>query len=80
LLAGIAGGKLLPFLFWIALFLFSFFLLMFTSYLKQRANFTLRNRVESFEKLIRALHLENYKERESVSDARQRKQSQGQAS
>ncbi|MGH7492717.1 MAG: hypothetical protein ACREOO_10015 [bacterium] len=76
LLLGFAGEKLLPFLFWAILFLFAFFLLMFTSYLKQRANFTLRNRVGSFEKLIHALHLENYKERDGVSEARQLKRTQ----
>jgi hypothetical protein len=80
LLIDFSSDKFFPFLFWLALFLFGFFLLMFTSYLKQRANFTLRNRIGPFEKLIHALRLENYKERESVSDAKQRKQSQGQAS
>ena len=80
LVANFSSGQLLPFLFWVCLFLFAFFLLMFTSYLKQRANFTLRNRVKLFERLVHALHLENYKERESVSDAKRHKQSQGQAS
>jgi hypothetical protein len=76
LVAGFSGDQLLPFLFWLCLFLFSFFLLMFTSYLKQRANFTLRNRVGFFEKLIHALHLESYKEREGVSDAKQHRRTQ----
>ena len=76
LLADFSADKFFPFLFWAILFLFAFFLLMFTSYLKQRANFTLRNRVRWFEKLIHALHLENYKERESVSDAKRRRHTQ----
>ena len=74
LLTDFSPARLLPFLFWAATFVFSFFLLMFTSYLKQRGNFTLRKPIALFEKLLLALHLENYKERQSVSDARQRKQ------
>ncbi len=80
LLTNFSSAALIPFLGWMVLFFFSFFLLMFTSYLKQRSNFTLRHRLTLFEKLLRALHLENYKEREGISDARQRKQKQGQAS
>jgi hypothetical protein len=65
---------LLRVLLWCLLFLLSFFLLMFTSYLKQRANSTLRHPIKSFESLIQLLHLENYRERAGVSDARRRKQ------
>lgn len=54
----------LPILLWAALFCFSFFVLMFTSYLKQRGNHTLRNRIAAFEALVRGLHLEGYIERE----------------
>lgn len=59
----------LPILLWAALFCFSFFVLMFTSYLKQRGNHTLRNRISAFEALVRVLHLESYKEREPRSQA-----------
>jgi len=58
---------------WFLLFGLSFMLLLFTSYLKQRANFTLRRRLASFERLVRLLHLEGYREREGVSEARQRR-------
>lgn len=58
---------------WALLFCFSFFVLMFTSYLKQRANFTLRNPIPLFERLVRGLGLAHYKERESTSDAKQKK-------
>lgn len=64
---------------WLSLFCFSFFILMFTSYLKQRANFTLRRQLPLFERIVRRLHLENYREREGVSDARQKKHASGSA-
>lgn len=64
---------------WALLFGFSFFVLMFTSYLKQRANFTLRNQIPLFERLVRGLGLEHYKERESVSDAKQKKRARDSA-
>ncbi len=64
---------------WALLFGFSFFVLMFTSYLKQRANFTLRNQIPLFERLVRGLGLEHYKERESVSDAKQKKRARNSA-
>ncbi len=59
---------------WFLLFGLSFVILLFTSYLKQRANFTLRRRLASFEWLVRLLHLQDYREREGVSQARQRQQ------
>lgn len=66
-------GLIISLMSWVLLFCFSFFVLMFTSYLKQRANFTLRRQLPLFERLVRWLHLENYKEREGVSDARLKK-------
>lgn len=47
---------------WFLLFAFCFFVLMFTSYLKERGSGTLRKRIATFEKLIAALHLKNYSE------------------
>ncbi len=79
LITDFSADRLTAFLLWIFIFLFSFFLLLFTSYLKQRGNFTLRRRLAWFEKLLRILRLENYQERAGVSDARQRKQAQRQA-
>lgn len=67
------GAAIAAVLGWLLLFSFSFLLLLFTSYLKQRANFTLRRRLASFERLVRLLHLEDYREREGVSEARQRR-------
>ena len=58
---------------WIAIFCFCFFVLMFTSYLKQRANATLRNPIALFERLIHKMGIDEYKERKGVSDAKQRK-------
>ena len=80
LLRDFSWEKFVPFLLWALLFLCGFFLLLFTSYLKQRGNFTLRNRIAPFEKMIRLLHLDRYQERDGVSDARQRKQAQERAS
>ncbi len=54
-----------PIMLWAALFCCSFFVLMFTSYLKQRGNQTLRNRIAAFEALVRLLRLENYSERKT---------------
>jgi hypothetical protein len=47
---------------WVLLFSFCFFALMFTSYLKERGSGTLRKRIAIFEKLVVALHLNNYSE------------------
>lgn len=47
---------------WFLLFAFCFFALMFTSYLKERGSGTLRKRIAMFEKLVGALHLDNYSE------------------
>ncbi len=47
---------------WFLLFAFCFFVLMFTSYLKERGSGTLRQRIAIFEKLVAALHLKNYSE------------------
>ena len=69
LFANFSWETALPILLWAALFCCSFFVLMFTSYLKQRGNHTLRNRIASFEALVRWLRLENYKEREPRSSA-----------
>lgn len=44
------------------LFVFCFFILMFTSYLKERGGNTLKNRITVFEKLVVRLRLENYSE------------------
>jgi hypothetical protein len=52
---------------WVLLFSFCFFFLMFTSYLKERGGDTLRKRIGIFEKLVTALHLENYSERPSTA-------------
>jgi hypothetical protein len=52
---------------WVLLFFFCFFALMFTSYLKERGGDTLRKRIDIFEKLVAALHLENYSERPSTA-------------
>ena len=51
---------------WFLLFSFCFFALMFTSYLKERGGATLRKRIGMFEKLVTALHLENYSEQPSA--------------
>ncbi|MGH7451325.1 MAG: hypothetical protein ACRENG_08290 [bacterium] len=55
---------------WVLLFSFCFLALMFTSYLKERGSGTLRKRIDIFEKLVAALHLNNYSE--SGSDGGQR--------
>lgn len=47
---------------WVLLFSFCFLALMFTSYLKERGSGTLRKRLAIFEKLVAALHLNNYSE------------------
>jgi hypothetical protein len=47
---------------WVLLFSFCFFVLMFTSYLKERGSGSLRKRIAIFEKLVVALHLKNYSE------------------
>ncbi|MDZ7359851.1 MAG: hypothetical protein ONB46_03865 [candidate division KSB1 bacterium] len=47
---------------WFLLFSLCFFALMFTSYLKERGSGTLRKRIAFFEKLVAALHLQNYSE------------------
>jgi hypothetical protein len=73
LISSFSSDAALSFLLWVLLFSLSFFVLMLTSYLKQRANFTLRKRMALFEKLIHLLHLENYKEREGVSAGKQSK-------
>jgi hypothetical protein len=52
---------------WVLLFSFCFFALMFTSYLKERGGDTLRKRIGIFERLVAALHLENYSERRSTA-------------
>jgi len=80
LMGNFSTDQVLPFVLWVLLFLFSFFLLMFTSYLKQRGNFTLRHRLNSFEKLIYILHLEDYQERSGVSNAKAKKRAQGKPS
>lgn len=69
LFTNFTGPAVLPVIIWGALFGFSFFVLMFTSYLKQRGNHTLRNRIAAFEALVRGLHLEGYIERERHSQA-----------
>jgi hypothetical protein len=51
---------------WVLLFSFCFLALMFTSYLKERGGDTLRKRIGMFEKLVAALHLENYSEHPSA--------------
>lgn len=53
----------LPMLGWLLMLGLSLFLLMFTSYLKQRANDTLRNPINMFECLVVRLGLGNYRER-----------------
>lgn len=53
---------------WVLLFSFCFYGLMFTSYLKERGSGTLRKRIDMFEKLVVALHLDNYSESGSASD------------
>lgn len=58
-------STVLPIMLWAALFCCSFFVLMFTSYLKQRGSHTLRHRISSFETLVRILRLENYEERKT---------------
>ena len=47
---------------WVLLFSFCFLTLMFTSYLKERGSGTLQKRIAIFEKLVAALHLDNYTE------------------
>jgi hypothetical protein len=64
LFTNFSAATVAPVLLWAALFCFSFFVLMFTSYLKQRGNHTLRNQIPAFETLVRLLRLENYNERE----------------
>lgn len=69
LFTNFSATTIAPTILWAALFWFSFFVLMFTSYLKQRGNHTLRNQISALETLVRLLHLENYKERESNPSA-----------
>jgi hypothetical protein len=52
---------------WILLFAVCFFALMFTSYLKERGNRTLRKRMAVFEKLVMLLQLDNYSEHSPAS-------------
>jgi len=66
-----SAATALPVFLWAALFFFCFFVLMFTSYLKQRGNHTLRNRIASFDALVRLLHFENYAERERRTETPQ---------
>ena len=61
-------GTVIQLTLWVALFLFSFFMLMLTSYLKQRGNATLQKPIVFFEKLLRFLKLENYQERTDAAD------------
>ncbi|MDZ7268634.1 MAG: hypothetical protein ONB48_12930 [candidate division KSB1 bacterium] len=58
---------------WFLLFCLSFFVLLFTSYLKQRANFTLRRRLAGFERLVHLLHLADYRERTDLPEAEARR-------
>jgi len=61
-LANFSMRPMLSLVLFIFLFSFCFFALMFTSYLKERGNGTLRKRMAVFEKLVNVLHLENYSE------------------
>jgi hypothetical protein len=67
LLADFSFNLLLRWCVWVLLFSFCFLALMFTSYLKERGNRTLRRRIAIFEKLVRALNWENYSEQASAS-------------
>lgn len=70
LFANLSVKTALPILLWAALFCFSFFVLMFTSYLKQRGNHTLRNQIPAFETLVRLLRLADYQEREPAASTK----------
>ncbi len=67
LLVDFSFNAILKWAVWFLLFSFCFFALMFTSYLKERGGATLRKRIGIFEKLVTALHLENYSEHLSAS-------------
>jgi DMSO/TMAO reductase YedYZ heme-binding membrane subunit len=62
LLFDFSGNVILSWAIWVLLFSFCFLALMFTSYLKERGSGTLRKRIAIFEKLVAALHLNNYSE------------------
>jgi len=66
LLINFSFNNLLSWCVWVLLFASCFFALMFTSYLKERGGDTLRKRIGMFEKLVAALHLENYSEQPSA--------------
>jgi len=66
LLSDFSFNVILIWIVWVLLFAFCFFALMFTSYLKERGGDTLRKRIAMFEKLVAALHLENYSEQPST--------------
>ncbi|NUO79817.1 hypothetical protein HUU05_07050 [candidate division KSB1 bacterium] len=70
LFTNFSAATVLPLLLWTALFFFSFFVLMFTSYLKQRGNHTLRNQIPAFETLVRLLRLADYQEREPAASTK----------
>jgi len=53
---------------WVLLFMLCFFVLLFTSYVKERGSNTLRHRIAVFEKFIILFHLENYSESGSRND------------
>jgi hypothetical protein len=55
-------GGVLVWSVWVLLFAFCFLALMFMSYLKERGSGTLRKRIAIFEKLVFAVHLQNYSE------------------
>jgi len=58
----LSAGSIFNSLMWLVLLGLSLTTLAFTSYLKQRANFTLRHRLFWFERMISLLRLENYAE------------------
>ncbi|MGH7602129.1 MAG: hypothetical protein ACREOI_37670 [bacterium] len=62
LLFDFSANIILSWTIWVLLFSFCFLALMFTSYLKERGSGTLRKRIAMFEKLVAALHLNNYSE------------------
>jgi hypothetical protein len=62
LLVDFSLNAILKWAVWFLLFSFCFFALLFTSYLKERGSGTLQKRIAIFERLVAALHLNNYSE------------------
>jgi len=70
LLFSFSAGSFLVWIIFFLLFGFCFFLLMFTSYLKERGNNTLKNPIVFFEKLVSLFGLAHFTERRALNEIR----------